>query len=886
MTTMRRLRAWLMRIAGLFNAGRTDRELSDELRSHIEMHTEDNLRQGMNPAEARRDALIKLAGVDATKERYRDRRGIPWLEALMKDARFGVRILRRSPGFTAVAVITLGLGIGANTAIFSIVNAVLLRPLPYPDPGRLVMVWSTRYSVSFPDFEDWRSQATSFEGLAALTAQQTTLSANDHAETIKGIQVTAGFFELLGASPQLGRTFSKEDSEAGAPKVAMIGDHFWKSGQGGDPSVLGRTIRINEETYTVVGVLPAGFQFNQFGGPEQVCTPLIRDPDRGHGYLTVLGRLKQGVAIPQAQAEMDAITRRLIEQYHAKSYQGPGAKVESLIDTTVGNIRAGLWILMGVVAFVLLIACANVANLILSHGASRRKEIVVRAALGAGRARLAQQLFVESAILALAGGVLGLALANWGARLLVVLLSGNFPIPRIQQTGTDLWVIIFTLAISLATGIGFGVFPILSAISVDLNLTLNESGRSATEGPARRRIRGTLVVAETALALVLLASAGTLLRTFLAIRSTPIGFQPDNLVAVGFWLPRLKYSQPSSRRQFFGGVLEAAAATPGVRSAALIANLPLTNNSDGTDFHIVGRPDPEPGTGFESNFNIASAGYFDTMRIAVLAGREFTNQDGPGSPGVIVINQAAATAFWPRENPIGKQISMADSFGTADSGDKDAVLTIVGVAANVRQTDIGLEPKPEIFLNYTQTNQKWSWLTLLTRTDANPAPMVGGLRNLAQSVDPDVPVSSVRTMDQVFSNATASPRVYALLLGAFALLALILASVGIYGVVSYGVSQRTHEIGIRMALGAERADILKMVLRQGVGLTLAGTVIGIAGAMGATRLLTHIVESAKPGDRLTLIVTSAVLLAVSIAAALVPARRGTKVTPAVALRCE
>jgi predicted permease len=888
MTKMRRIRAWFMRIGGLFFRRQSDHEFSDELRNHIEMHTADNVRRGMNPAEARRDALIKLGGIDATKERSRDRRGIPWLEALLKDARFGLRILRRSPAFTVVAVLTLGLGIGANTAIFSIVNAVLLRPLPYPDAGRLVVVWATDEKrgvtedvASYPDFEDWKSQSTVFESMAAFDRPGALLSGVGDAEDVVAIQVTPGFFETMGAPPQIGRTFTKDEGEIGGPKVALIGDSLWRAKFGGGPEVLGRTVRINEETCTIIGVMPPGFSIsNSAIYPEQVCTPLLRNTSRGSRSFNVIGRLNSNVAIPRAQAEMDAITSRLREQY-PRSNKGMGANVQSFVGAMVGDARTGLWVLLGVVAVVLLIACANVASLMLSRGATRRKEIAVRAALGASRARLAQQLLVESMMLALAGGTLGLLIAAFGSRLLVLLLSKNFEIPRIEATGTDGWVLAFTLAISLATGVVFGVIPALSAISRDLNSSLSEAGRAATDSLSGRRVRGAFVIAETALALVLLTCAGALLKGFLTMRATPLGFSPENLVAVSFKLPHLKYGELTSRRRFFEAVLSSVGQIPGVGSASLVANLPLGGGTDSQGFHIVGRPDPGPETSFGSNFNIAGAGYFETIGIPLLAGRDFTDQDSANTPGVIVINQAAASSFWPGENPIGKQILLP-----GEDKKTNMTLTVVGVTGDARQSSLARKIKPEIFLNYNQYSQGWGPPKLVIRTAEDPAPMLGMIKSVAQSVDRDVPITAGTTMDDLRSRAVAEPRTYTLLLGVFAVLALILAAVGIYGLVSYNVTQRTNEIGIRMALGAERREILKMMLRQGLTLAVAGTLIGLAGAIAATRLLTHLMTNAATGDWVTLAATSAILLAVATAAILAPARRATRVEPNIALRCE
>ncbi|HKV40423.1 MAG TPA: ABC transporter permease [Blastocatellia bacterium] len=884
---MRKMRALFLRLVYLFNKERRERDLAEEIESHLQMHIADNVRAGLDPSAARREALVKLGGVAATKERYRDRDGFPLIDSLWRDLIYAVRILRRNPAFTAIAVLTLGLGIGANTAIFSIVNAVLLRPLAYPNPGRLVMVWGTDKRrgdmedvASYPNFEDWKSQSTVFESMAAFTRPGAVLSGAGDAEDVASIQVSPGFFETLGEPLQLGRTFTEDENQAGAPKVALIGYDLWKTRFGGKTDVLGHTLRINEETYSIIGVMRPGFSISSSAQEvEQVCTPLTRDPDRGHGFLNVIGRLKPKISISQAQAEMNAITSRLSQQYPGLN-KGIGANIQSLVDATVGDVRTGLWILLGVVVVVLLIACANVASLMLSRGAARQREIAVRAALGAGRARLAQQLLVESTILALAGGALGLLMATFGAHLLVILLSKNFEIPRLEAAGIDGWVLAFTLAISILTGLAFGVFPALSAISRDLNATLVEAGRAATQGIRGQRVRNAFVILEMALALVLLTGAAALLKSFLVMRNTPPGFQAANLAGVSFTLPRLKYAELPARQAFYDGVLSSVRPLPGLSSAALVADLPFGGGSDGQEFFIPGRPAPNPRKGFSSTFNIASAGYFETMGIPLLAGREFTEQDSATTPGVIVINQKAAGSFWPGENPIGKQILLPGSAKTV------ATLTVVGVTADVRQSNLTRQPKPEIFLNYNQANLAWPFVTLVVRTSSNPAAMLGPLRTMAQSVDRNVPVYRGATMDELLSRSIAAHRTYTLLLGIFAMLALVLAAVGIYGLVSYSVAQRTHEIGIRMALGAERQKILRMMLRQGLTLAIAGTLIGLAGGIAATRVLAHLTPGVIPGDWITLAATPAILLAVSVAAILAPARRATRVEPNIALRCE
>jgi putative ABC transport system permease protein len=880
-----RLRAAVLRLGGLFYRERRDHELAEELESHLALHIEDNLRAGMTPAEARRDALLKLGGIESVKEQYRDRRGIPMLEHLIQDVRFGARMLRKEPGFTAVAVLTLALGIGANTAIFSVVNAVLLRPLPFPLAGRLVLIWATNTETgrtedvaSYPDFADWKAQSKSFEGMAAFTTRGTTLAGGAQAETVAALQATPGFFEVLGIRPALGRTFRSEEGEPGAPHVALLSHGSWKRRFAGRADILGQTVRVEEGTYTVIGVMPPDFKFSP-GEPEQIYTPLVRDPSRSHGFLRVVGRLRPHVRIAAAQAEMDVITRRLAKQY-PKSNAGVGARIVPLVNAMAGTARTALLILLGVVAIVLVIACTNVASLMSARAAARQKEFTVRAALGAGRKRLMQQLLTESTLLALAGGAFGLLLANWGTRLLVALLAKNFPIPRLENTHTDGWVLGFTLALSLATGVLFGSVLAVPAASPDLNEVLRESSRTATAGAGGKRTRGILVIAEVSLALILLAAAGLLLKNLLVLRGTAPGFVTENLLTVNLRLPKNKFSNTTERLGFFTNLLARAETLPGARSAALVANLPLGGGWDSLGFHVAGRPDPAPGDMFSANFNIVSPGYFRTMSIPVRMGREFTAQDSANAPGVIVINETAARAFWPGLDPLGKQITLPGD------DDQSVTLTVVGVTGDVRQMGLGDAPQPEIFLNYAQPGPPWPWLVLVVRTARDPETLLGALKSLAQSADRDVPVSQVRPMDEVLSGTLAQPLLYTLLLGFFAALALTLAAVGLYGVVSYTVTQRTHEMGIRMALGAERGNVVRLVLRQGLGLALAGTAIGLAGALAVTRLLTHLIPGVQPGDSLTLAAVSALLMSVALAASYLPARRGSRLDPIVTLRYE
>ena len=879
---MASLKTLAQRLASLLTKSRDERELNVEVQAHLELLERENLRRGMSPEEARHAARRDFGGVEQSKEAYREQRGLPFLDTLFQDVRYALRTLVKSPGFTTMAVLTLALGIGANTAIFSVVRAVLLRALPLPQANRLVMIWGTNTAngdthdvISYPDFEDWRAQAISFDSVAAFTNRGAILTADNQAERVPAVQASAEFFGTLGVQPSLGRSFRADEQEPGASRVVLLSDLFWKRRFAQRADVLGQFVRINEEPYVIAGVMPPGFEFPP-GQPEQIYVPMIRDTNRNHGFVRVVGRLRRNASISAAQAEMNVVTRGLAAQF-ARSNKAVGANVMPLTDAFLGPARNGLLLILGVVLLVLLIACSNVASVMLARSASRQREMAVRAALGAGRKRLMRQLLTESSLLALAGGAVGLLIAGWGMRLLMALFARNFDIPRLGNTRIDLPVLGFTLLISAAAGIVFGILPAFGAASADLNQGLRESSRSATGNLRGQRIRSSLVVMETALAVVLLSGAGILLKSFLVMRSTAPGFRTDNLFAVEFSLPRIKFAKAPERLRFFASVLNRIESIPGVRSAALVADLPLGGGEDGLGFHIVGRPDPSPEASFQANFNIASAGYFQTMAIPLHAGREFTQRDSASTPGVVIVNDTAAHRFWPGENPLGQQIIL-------DSAHPP--LTVIGVTGDVRQRSLGVPAKPEIFLDYAQPGPDWPWLVLVGRTSEEPTKLAATIKAMAESVDSDVPVLRINTMDEVLSSSLAQPGVYALLLGVFASLALTLAAVGLYGIVSYGVTQRIHEMGIRMALGAARGEVLRLVLQRGMSLALVGSVIGLAAAFAARRVLPALVHEAEIGDPLAFFGVTLLLLAVAFVASYLPARRAARVDPVIALRYE
>ena len=805
------------------------------------------------------------------------------MRTLLQDVRYALRTLSKSPGFTLVAVLALALGIGANTAIFSVVKAVLLSPLPYPDPERLVWVRETHREIpdepaSAPNYNDWRTQANSFEGLAAYADTALTLTGEGvEPERVPAAVVSGNFFEVLGAAPALGRGFTAEEEVSGKHRVVVLSHGLWQRRFGASPEALGQTLIIGGNPYTVVGVAPPGFKTPVMEKPAQLWIPTVYNLTqnaRRSDYLDVVGRLKRGATIEQARAELSGIAARLAQEYPASNL-GWDVKVVPLHERVVGDVRPALWILMGVVGFLLLISCANVANLQLARAAARRQEIAVRTALGARRGRIVRQFLTESVMLALAGGVLGLLLAMWGVELLVALSPGN--IPRLDEVGLDARVLAFTFGVSLVTGVVFGLLPALSASKTDLGESLKEGGsRGATTGRGTRRLRSSFVVAEIAIAVVLLAGAGLMIRSFIQVQAVDPGFRPERILALDLSLPRAKYQEEAQLAAFYEQLTARAAALPGVERAALVDSLPLEGGSV-LAFVIEGRPELPPEKVQDAKFNTATPDYFDVMGIGHVRGERLTAQHREGVPDACVINETMARKFWPDEDPVGKRLNIGDPASTP-------WMTVVGVVRDARSSGLEKEPYPQVYMPALQFRRRA--MTFVARTSGDPLALVPTVRRELAALDKDLPLYNVRTMEQVLADSISRRRFQMILIAAFAGLGLLLAAVGIYGVISYSVAQRTHEIGVRVALGARAKDILRLVVGQGLGLTLVGVGVGLAGAFALTRVMASLLYGVSATDPLTFAVVPLALLGVALLACLVPARRATKVDPMVALRYE
>ncbi len=872
----------------LFNRARVEQELDEELRAFVELLTAEKQRGGMGAADAKRAALLEVGGVEQVKEQVREVRLSYQLETAWQDFRYGARMLAKSPTFTVAALLTLALGIGANSAIFSVVNTVLLRPLPYKDPGRLVMIWEDNSRQGFPrntlppaNFADYREQNHVFEGMAALTGRSFNLTGVGEPERIDGLRVSANLFQILDAQPQLGRVFSIDEDQPATGHVVILSNRLWQRRFNSDPAIVGKTVTLNGEGYTVVGVMPPDFQFHGAlpGADDELLVPIAFSPreaaSRGGHYLNVVARLKPGVTLEKAQAEMSSIAQRLQQQYPEHN-TGVGSVVVSLHEQLVGDIRPALLVLLGAVGFVLLIACANVANLLLARAAARHKEIATRVALGAGRARLVRQFLTESLLLSTAGGLLGLLLSLWGVSMLKQFIPEN--ISQVKAITVDAKVLGFTLLISLLTGVVFGLAPALQASKVNLSEMLKEGGRDSSTGRRGNRVRALLVIAEVAVSLVLLIGAGLLINSFLRLRNVDPGFRAENLLTMRVALPRSKYPDHAHRAAFYTEMLRRVEALPGVKSAAMTSPLPLIYNGDSMGVTIEGRPMP---TGQEPDVvtRVVSSHYLRSMSIRLLQGRELGDQDRADTMPVAVINETMARRFWPGEDPIGKRLAPGSAV------EHDDWITIVGIVNDVRQFELSAMPKPQMYLSYEQS-EPFLLRDLVVKTDVEPSSLAGMVRSTIWTIDRDQPVSNIATMEEILSQSVKRERFSMLLLAVFATLALVLAAVGIYSVMSYAMAQRTHEIGIRMALGAQTRDVLRLVIGQGLKLALAGVAIGILIAFALTRLMTSLLFGVSATDPLTYVAISLVLVGVAVLASYIPARRAAKVDPMIALRQE
>jgi len=870
------LRKLFHRLCAQLRRGKVEREMDAEMRFHLEMETAENIRRGMSEEEARRAALRSFGGVEQTKEVYRDIARFRRLEDLWQDLRYGARMLLKQPGFTLVAVLALALGIGANTAIFSVVNAVLLRPLPYADPDRLVTASPYRnatdgYTVLSPDFLDWRAQSQSFERIAAYTSGSADLTGSGEPERLTAGLVSAELFSTLGVSPAFGRGFTTmEDQPNGAP-VVILSHRLWQRRFGGDPQSIGRAITLDGQSRSVIGVMPPGFQFP---AELDVWLPLALDTS-GSGkrmvFVNVVGRLKPAMTPEAARSDLTAILRRMSRSI-PNNNSDVQVRVIKLHERLVGDAQRALLAMFGAVAFILLIACANVANLLLARASARQKEMAIRAAVGAGRLRLARQLLTESLSLSVVGGGAGLALATWGVKLLVRINPEG--VARLQESGVDGRVLGFTCAVAVLTGLLAGVFPALQASKTDVNETLKAQSAARPSGGGARRTLPSLMIAEIALALVLAVGAGLMIKSFMRLLAVPKGFNPECVLTLVLSPSRAKYPSGSPQlRAYYEEALARAQAMPGVQSASLTSFLPLAGRTfRKMGFQIEGRGPIEG----EFEVNCISPGYFGTMVLEMRSGRPITDQDGAGAPQVTVINETFARSFFPGENPIGRRLL----FGQTPK-------TIVGVVGDTRQFGLDQEVEPEIYTSFLQDGGYSMRLVVRSASNqSSAASLVAAIRDQVRALEPNEPVNQVITMDQRLSDSVAQRRYRTLLFGVFAAVALVIATVGIYGVISYAVSQRTHEIGIRMALGAQAGDVLRMVIGQGMRLTLIGVALGVAAALGLTRAIDSLLINVSATDPVTFVSVTLLLVFVALIACYIPARRATKVDPLIALRTE
>jgi putative ABC transport system permease protein len=843
-----------------------EQDLQRELQYHLDRQISENIHTGMSADEARRQAVLRFGGLEQFKEACRDARGVTFLETLWQDIRYGLRAMRKSPGFTAIAVITLALGIGANTAIFSVVDAVLLRSLPYKDPDRILYLYGDALDTG--NFADWKQQSKSYELFAAASIHDVDLTGVGEAQLVGAADVSVDYFPLWGVRPALGRGFVSTDFQPGNAHVAVVSDHLWKSLFSTDAGGVGRSLVLDHSAYTVVGVMPPDAGPFPYRGTD-VWLPLL--PARAK-YTSALGRLKPGVSLVNAQAEAATIAAHLADGPD-RGARRPLIQVWRLQDQLVDDSRLTLLLLAGAVGFVLLIACANVSNLLLARLAARRREIAVRIALGAGRGRIVRQLFMEGLLLSGMGAALGLLLAHWATHLLV--FSIPVYVPRIEQSRIDDVVLAFTLLLSVIAALLFGLAPALATSAPDLNNALKQGARTQTGGPGHQRLRGTLVVIELALAMVTLTGTGLVLKEYLVLRPSRPGFDPRNKLTMTLGLPN---SLAGQHINFLREATERIGILPGVSGVAAVSDLPLTGMSFVPNISIAGHVVAGIGQGVRVHYRVCTTNFFDVMAMPIVSGRDFSANDDERAPKVAVVNETTARSLWRDENPIGQRLSV-------DWGDQPTEFTVVGVVRDSRIFWSTISARPELYVPFWQ-DPAIGRMSFVVHTWNDPASAIPAVRDTLHSLNRDIVISDARTMNQLLDDSVASPRFNARLFGILGGLAAVLAMMGIYGVMTYAVSQRTHEMGVRIALGAEPRNILRMVLSQGLRLSLIGLGLGLAASFGLTRLMSGFLFGVRPLDPETFVVVTASLLAVAAVACWIPARRATRVDPMIALRYE
>jgi len=818
------------------------------------------------------------------------------METLFKDFRYALRGFVKRPGFALVAILTLALGIGANTAIFSVVDAVVLRPLPYAEPDRLVTAFETiagndRRSVSPANYLDWRTQNNTFSDMAAMFYGNFNLTGDGEPERINGATITSNLMSVMGVTSQLGRTFQADDDDHQDRSVVLLGDGLWRRRYGADPQIVGRAILIDETPHTVVGVMKPGFKYPVESdlwvlgrNRNAVSMSLISlfptndwNQARDAHFIAVIGRLKPQVSLSQAQSDIANISSRLEKEF-PDTNAGLGSNVVALHQQIVGDVKGVLFVLLGAVGFVLLISCTNVANLMLARATQRDRELSIRIAMGASRWRLTRQLLTESVLLSLTGGVAGLFLSIWAVELFKKLSPGD--IPRLSEASVDLRLLGFTFLLSVISGIAFGLLPAFQASRTTLNSSLKEGGTRMSEGPARRRSRNVLVASEIALAQVLLVGGGLLILSYVRLSNVNPGFVSERVLSAKIAPSSKKYPDSKSRASFYSSVLEKLANVPGVKSVGMVMSLPLSGASMNRGFWVEGRRDPKPDENITMDYQIVSPGYFSTMEIPTVKGRSFTDTDTEGSERVIVINQAMAQRYWPGEDPVGRRMAIGED------SKRNSWRTIIGVVGDVRHASLSEPAVPTGFVSYRQDLESWPRMSFVMKTNSDPESLTASVRGALTSIDPGQPVYAIQPMEKLLAGSVAPRRFVMTLIGLLAFVALLLATIGVYSVISFSVSERTHEIGIRMALGAARRDVLALVLTQGMRLAVAGIAIGLLVAFALTRLLATMLFEVSTTDVKTFTVVAILLGAVALFACYIPARRAMKVDPLVALRYE